>query len=130
MDEKTSMMAHADVFTTVYSTMCVECAIHDRPIISVVLDEPGGWNDPNKFSLPLSEIDKWPTHARFLASGAGRVATDSENLRQHLNTYLNNDKIDSLERMRFVKDEITFTDGNAGICTGDYLSSLAQGGKL
>ncbi|MDD3948848.1 MAG: hypothetical protein PHT43_05235 [Anaerolineaceae bacterium] len=130
MDEKTSMMAHADVFTTVYSTMCVECAIHNRPIISVVLDEPGGWNDPNKFSLALSEIDKWPTHTRFLASGAGKVATDSESLRRHLNTYLNNDKIDSLERMRFVKDEITFTDGNAGIRTGDYLFSLAQGGKL
>ncbi len=130
MDEKTSMMAHADVFTTVYSTMCVECAIHDRPIISVVLDEPGGWKDPNKFSLALSDIDHWPTHSRFLESGAGRLASDSESLRQHLNTYLNNDKIDSLERAMFVKNEITFTDGYAGIRTADYLSSLAFGGKL
>ncbi len=130
MDEKTSMMAHADVFTTVYSTMCVECAIHDRPIISVVLDEPGGWKDPNRFSLALSEIDRWPTHSRFLESGAGRLASDSESLRQHLNTYLNNDRIDSMERASFVKDEITFIDGNAGIRTAEYLSSLAQGGKL
>ena len=130
MDEKTSMMAHADVFTTVYSTMCVECAIHDRPIISVVLDKPGGWNDPHRFSLALSEIDQWPTHSRFLKSGAGRLASDSGSLRQHLNTYLKNDRIDTLERARFVKDEISFTDGNAAIRTAAYLSSLAQGGEL
>ena len=130
MEEKTSMMAYADVFTTVYSTMCVECAIHDRPILSVVLDVPGGWNDPNKFSLPLSEIDRWPTHSRFLKSGAGRLANDSESLRHYLNTYLQNDRIDTMERASFVKNEITFTDGSAGIRTAEYLYTLARGCKL
>lgn len=129
MDEKTSMMAHADVFTTVYSTMCVECAIHDRPIISVVLDEPGGWKQEGKFSLKLSEIDRWPTHQRFLESGAGRLADSPEALKFHLNTYLNDDRIDAAERAAFAKNEITFTDGSAGIRTADYLSSLAQGGE-
>ncbi len=77
MPEKASMMAHADVFLTVYSTMVVEAAVHDRPIVSVCLDTPGGWNWPRKYSLPLSEIGGWPTHARFRQSrsrqgGAGR----------------------------------------------------------
>ena len=31
MPEKASMMAWSDVFLTVYSTMVVETAIHDRP---------------------------------------------------------------------------------------------------
>ena len=48
------MMTYSDVFTTVYSTMCVETAIQDRPIVSVCLDIPGGWNKPGKFSLALS----------------------------------------------------------------------------
>ncbi len=76
MPEKASMMAHADVFLTVYSTMVVEAAVHDRPIVSVCLDTPGGWNWPRKYSLPLSEIGGWPTHARFRQAGAGRVALD------------------------------------------------------
>src|SRR3989304_2046646 len=40
MPEKTSMMTYADVFVTVYSTMVVEAAIHDRPIVSLCLDSP------------------------------------------------------------------------------------------
>ncbi|RPJ45661.1 MAG: hypothetical protein EHM21_09225, partial [Chloroflexi bacterium] len=35
MPEKASMMAYSDIFLTVYSTMVVETALHDRPIISV-----------------------------------------------------------------------------------------------
>jgi len=127
MDEKTSMMAHSDVFTTVYSTMCVECAIHDRPIVSVVLDTPGGWNNPDKFSLALSEIGGWPTHSRFIRSGAGKLAEDEETLKQHLDTYLDDYTLDRSARQKFVKDEITYLDGTAGNRTADYLLSLIEG---
>ena len=51
MDEKSSMMAHSDVLVTVYSTMVVETAVHDTPIVAAVIDVPGGWNKPRKFSL-------------------------------------------------------------------------------
>jgi hypothetical protein len=88
MPEKTSMMAYSDVFSTVYSTMCVECAIHDRPIAAVCIDAPGGWNKPGKFSLPLSKIGDWPTHQRFRKASAGRVATNKAELKEILNGYL------------------------------------------
>jgi len=52
MPEKASMMAWSDVFLTVYSTMVVEAAIHDRPIISVTIDTPGGWNMKGIYSFP------------------------------------------------------------------------------
>ncbi len=126
MDEKTSMMAHSDVFTTVYSTMCVECAIHDRPIISVVIDTPGGWNRSDKFSLPLTQIDRWPTHSRFINSGAGRLADNEETLRLHLDAYLNDPSLDHQAREKFIQDEITYTDGSAGIRTADYLLSIME----
>lgn len=88
MPEKTSMMAYSDVFSTVYSTMCVETAIHNRPIVSVCIDTPGGWNKPHKFSLKLSKIGDWPTHQRFRQAGAGRVAFDPARLKTILNQYL------------------------------------------
>ncbi|MHC1740431.1 MAG: hypothetical protein AB9897_04900 [Anaerolineaceae bacterium] len=124
MPEKTSMMAHSDVFTTVYSTMCVETAIQGRPIVSVCFNAPGGWNKKGKFSLALSKIGDWPTHQRFREAGAGRVALNIEELKSHLNAYLRSPELDSEARQNFVEDEVTFTDGSAGRRTGDWLLGL------
>jgi CDP-glycerol glycerophosphotransferase (TagB/SpsB family) len=124
MPEKSSMMAHADVFTTVYSTMVVEAAVHGAPIVSVCLDTPGGWNTYRKFSLPLSEIGNWPTHSRFREAQAGRVALNEPDLRQALNAYLQNPAADLDARRAFLQREITFTDGNAGKRTGEFLKGL------
>jgi hypothetical protein len=125
MDEKSSMMAYSDVFVTVYSTMVVETAIHDRPVVSACIDAPGGgWNIPGKFSLALSEIGNWPTHQRFREAGAGRVAFDETSLFETVNAYLQDDTLDGDKRRDFVRQEITFTDGSAGKRTGEYLLSL------
>jgi len=127
MPEKTSMMAWSDVFLTVYSTMVVEAAIHDRPIVSVTIDKPGGWNMKGVYSLPLTAIGEWPTHQRFRKAGAGRVAASQEQVRELVNFYLLNPSADREKRRQFVADECTFTDGSAGKRTGEYLLSLFKG---
>ena len=124
MPEKTSMMAHSDVFLTVYSTMVVEAAIHDRPIVSVCIDAPGGWNWPRKFSLPLSRIGNWPTHFRFRQAGAGRVAFNEQQACDAINAYLLNPAADCEERRAFIGSECTYTDASAGQRTGEFLFSL------
>ncbi len=124
MPEKSSMMAHSDVFTTVYSTMVVEASIHERPVVSVCIDSPVGW--PGKFTLPLSQIGGWPTHARFRASGAGREARDEMQLKDALNYYLQNPAADSEARRRFVERECTFTDGGAAQRTADFWLHLLE----
>lgn len=124
MPEKASMMAYSDVFLTVYSTMVVETAIHDRPIISVCIDEPGGWNTPGKFSLSLAEIGEWPTHQRFRWAGAGREAMDEAQLRDIVNETLRNPSADQEKRRTFIQEECTFTDGSAGVRTGAWILSL------
>jgi hypothetical protein len=124
MPEKTSMMAYSDVFLTVYSTMVVEAAVHERPIVSLCLDTPGGWNWPRKFSLPLSEIGEWPTHSRFRQAKAGKVVYDEAGLKEAVDLYLQNPDTDREERRVFVRQECTFTDGMAGKRTGDFLLRL------
>lgn len=124
MDEKASMMAHSDVFITVYSTMVVEAAVHDRPIVSACIDEPGGWNWPRKYSLPLTQIGDWPTHKRFRQSGAGKVAAEPRSLRDAINAYLRRPDEDAAARQNFVEREITYLDGSAGRRTAEYLLSL------
>jgi hypothetical protein len=124
MPEKSSMMAHSDVFVTVYSTMVVETAIHGRPIVSLCLDIPGGWRTPRKYSLALSEIGNWPTHERFRESGGGKVVYSREQLVEAVNMYLENPDVDEDHRKAFVQREVTYTDGSAGRRTGEFLAGL------
>ncbi|MEW6285220.1 MAG: hypothetical protein AB1509_03235 [Chloroflexota bacterium] len=121
MDEKASMLAYSDVFVTVYSTMVVEAAVHDTPIVAAVIDSPNGWNHPTKFSLSLKEIGDWPTHKRFRDAKAGRVAANEAELREAVNAYLKNPQLDSAERRKFIEDEITYTDASAGKRTAEFI---------
>ncbi len=123
MPEKSSMMAHSDVFLTVYSTMVVEASIHETPVVSVTINSPTGW--PGEYTLPLTKIGGWPTHSRFRKAGAGRVATHEEALCQAINGYLRNPALDLEAQRAFVRQECTYTDGSAGQRTGAYLAGLA-----
>jgi hypothetical protein len=125
MPEKTSMMGVADIFLTVYSTMCVEAAFQARPIISVCIDSDTGW--PGRYWLPMSQIGIWPTHSRFRASGAGLVATNEVELREAINGYFADPHADLQDQKEFAKRECTFVDGSAGRRTGEYLISLLNG---
>lgn len=129
MVEKSSMMGSADIFLTVYSTMVVETAIHNRPIVSVCIDVPGGWNKPEKFSLALAEIAEWPTHERFRDANAGKVAFSKAEAKAAIDAYLLNPHEDEAARQAFIEREVTFTDGSAGRHTGEYLASLILGTK-
>lgn len=126
MDEKSSMMAHSDVLVTVYSTMVVETAVHDTPIVAAVLDTPGGWNKPGKFSLSLRAIGNWPTHQRFREAKAGRVAQNEAELRDTLNAYLQNPALDCAARKAFIEREITYTDASAGKRTAGFILSVLE----
>lgn len=128
MDEKSSMMAYSDVVVTVYSTMLVETAVHDTPMIAAVIDTPGGWNKPKKFSLSLKEIGDWPTHKRFREAKAGKVARDENELRDAINAYLRNPQLDSAQRRKFIEDETTFTDGSSGKRTADFILRILNSG--
>ncbi len=124
MDEKSSMMAYSDVLVTVYSTMLVETAVHNTPMIAATIDVPGGWNKPGKFSLSLKEIGNWPTHKRFRQARAGRVAQNESELRDILNAYLKDPLLDSAERKAFIEREITFTDASAGRRTAEFIQRV------
>ena len=126
MDEKSSMMAHSDVLVTVYSTMVVETAVQDTPIVAAVIDVPGGWNRPKKFSLSLKQIGNWPTHKRFREAKAGRVASTEKELCEVINLYLQNPSLDAAERRKFIEDEITFTDGTSGQRTAEYILKILE----
>lgn len=122
--DRTSMMAHSDVFMTVYSTMVVEASFQECPIVSVCIDSVEGY--PGHYWIPFSEIAIWPTHSRFRASQAGRVATSEAELGEALNFYLQNPQADLPAIRRFRQQECTYLDGSAGRRTAEYYLSLLE----
>lgn len=127
MPEKASMMAHSDVFVTVYSTMAVEASVLEKPVIALTIDSPVGW--PGKYYLPLSQISGWPTHERFRMSNSGRVATTEQELLQHLEYYLANPQADLEARREFVREECTYMDGSAGKRTAENILGMIEKGR-
>ena len=125
MPEKTSMMAHSDIFLTVYSTMVVEASIHERPIIAITINSETGW--PGQYSLKLTEIGRWPTHGRFIASGAGVVVDNEADLQEAVNRYLTNPEVDLAAQRAFIRQECTYTDSSAGRKTAEFFLSLLSG---
>jgi hypothetical protein len=104
--------------------MVVETAVHDTPIVAAVIDVPGGWNKPKKYSLSLKKIGNWPTHKRFRAADAGRVASNERELCEAINLYLQNPELDAAERRKFIKAEITFTDESSGRRTAEFIRKV------
>ncbi len=127
MPEKTSMMAHSDIFLTVYSTMVVEASIHERPIIAVTINSETGW--PGQYSLKLTEIGKWPTHGRFRAANAGIVVDNAADLKEALNRYLENPEVDLDAQRAFIRQECSYTDSSAGCRTAEFFLSILDKAK-
>lgn len=124
-EEKASMLAHCDVMISIYSTMVLEAAIYDKPVVSACIDTPEGW--PENFWIPLSEIPDWPTAKRVNECGAARTAFTQEDMIAHLNAYLSDPALDSAGRRKFIEQELTYLKaGEATERTADYLLSILE----
>jgi len=105
-EEKASMLANSDIVISIYSTMVLEAALHDKPVVSACIDTPVGW--PNNFWIPLSEIPGWPTAARVVKCNASRTAYTPEELTGILNMYLKDPQLDAAGRRKFIEQELTY----------------------
>lgn len=121
--EKASMLAHCDVLVSIYSTMVLEAALHDKPTISACIDSPTGWED--NYWIPLRDVPSWPTAARVNELGAGLNAFNAKELVETLDKYLKDPGLHRENRRRFVEQELTYIHGESTMVTADYLLKLA-----
>ena len=122
--EKASMMAHCDVLVTLYSTMVVEVAIQDKPIINTCLPTEEGYGED--FWVPILEVPTFPTSTRVNATGAGRLVNTKDELQQALSAYLMDPTLDSDHRHQFLLQELTYLDGEATSHTANFLLGLVN----
>lgn len=116
----TDTLANADLFICYASSISVDAAIFDKPIINI------------DFEIKEKElISKSPTffyrtehYGRVARSGAIRYPKSKEDFIYWINKYLGNPAIDREARKRLVESQCWKTDGRAGKRIADYIYAV------
>ncbi len=101
---------HADLNINVASTMTLDFAIHNKPIVNIAFDVA---SQP-PFGKPL-----WDYYYRFehyrpvVELGAARFARSSEELADHVNSYIKDPGVDRANRQQLVQLEVDLPIGRS-----------------
>ena len=118
-----NLTQHADLNINVASTMTLDFAVRDKPVINIAFDV----GDPPPFGVPL-----WSHHYRFehyrpvIDFRAARFARSPEELAEHVNAYLKDPALDRDGRRRFVDLEVSEPIGQAANRILNVLEQIAN----
>jgi hypothetical protein len=119
-----NLTQHADVNLNLASTMTLDFAIHDRPVVNVAFDV----SDPPPDGRP----PLWEYYYRFehyrpvVEIGAARFARSADELAEHINSYLENPALDREARQRFVALEVGVPVGEASARIVETLKQISN----
>ena len=118
-----NLTQHADLNVNLASTMTLDFAIHDKPVVNVAFDTVL----PPPLGVPLWDLYYRFEHYRPVVElGAARVARSSDDLADQVNAYLADPSLDRENRRRFVELEIGAPIGQASARIVDVLSEIAR----
>ncbi|MGA2658570.1 MAG: hypothetical protein ABSH34_13790 [Verrucomicrobiota bacterium] len=115
---------HANVNVNLASTMTLDFAIHDRPVVNVAFDVS---NPPPCGRPPLWEFYYRFEHYRPVVElGAARFARSPRQLAEHINAYLDNPALDRERRRRFVELEVGVPIGESSSRVVEVLAAVSR----
>lgn len=114
---------YADLNVNLASTMTLDFAIHDKPIVNIAFDVAS----PPPFGKPLWEYYYRFEHYRpVVEMGAARFARTPDELADHVNAYLKDPNLDSNNRRRLVEFEVSLPLGRASQSIVEVLETIAH----
>jgi hypothetical protein len=94
---------HADLNVNFASTMTLDFAIRDKPVVNVAFD----MSEPPSHGVPQWDYVRQFEHYRpVIELGAARTARTEAELAEHANVYLQNPRLDRDGRRRLVELEV------------------------
>lgn len=103
-------MRHSDVVVNVASTIAIEAAIFDTPVVNIAFD---GEQDC-EFAKSARRYYQFTHYVNITRHNAVRVAWTPAELIGHLAAYLQNPALDAEGRRRVVLEQCEFLDGRSG----------------
>lgn len=119
----TNLTRHADINVNQASTITLDFAIHDKPIVNIAFDIA----DPPVFGTPLWDFFyQWEHYRPVVDLKAARFAQSPDELAEHINAYLDNPALDRDGRRRLVALEIGHPVGQSVSRTLRVLEQIAR----
>jgi len=103
-------MSHSDVVVNVASTLAIEAAIFDTPVVNVSFDG----ETPSAWVRSAKRYYRFTHYVNITRHGAVRVADNPTQLIEHVGRYLDDPTLDREGRGRVVIEQCQFLDGRAG----------------
>ena len=102
-------LRHSDVIINVASTISIEAAIFDTPIVNVAFDG----NEPLPFIQSAARYYRFTHYQNITNRQAVRVAETPAQLVEHVRSYLADPSLDRAGRREVVAEQCQFTDGRS-----------------
>jgi hypothetical protein len=117
---------HCDINVNLASTMTLDFAIHDKPVVNIAFDV----REPDPPRPPLWEhYYTWEHYAPVVKLGAARFARSPEELAAFVNAYLINPELDREGRRALVDLQIGVPAGRSTQAILEAVQSLSRGSK-
>jgi CDP-glycerol glycerophosphotransferase (TagB/SpsB family) len=119
----TNLTLHCDLNLNVSSTMTLDFALRDKPVVNIAFDV----TQPPPFGVPI-----WDFHFRFehyvpvVQLGAARFAKSREELVHHINAYLEDPSLDREARKKFADLEVGVPVGQASARVVETLKRISR----
>jgi len=118
-----SLLKYSDVMVTMFSTMQIEAAIFDLPVVNYAIREISEADYETTRLDPTSAM-KMPHVKRILDTGGVKTATTFNELFIEINKYFQNPSLDLKGRKIIAENFVGKFKGDASRQTADYISSL------
>ena len=114
---------HADLNVNVASTMTLDFAIHDTPVVNIAYNIA----NPPPFGIPLwNAFYEFEHYRPVVELGAARFARSSAELAEHVNSYLADPALDAEARRRLVAMQVASPLSDSTSRTISALESILQ----
>lgn len=118
-----NLTAHADVNVNVASTMTLDFALRDKPVVNIGFDADHGGR-----TRPWLVYYSFDHYRPVVELGAARVARSPEELAEHVNAYLRDPSLDREGRRKLVELEVGAPVGEASKKVVEALERIATVG--
>jgi CDP-Glycerol:Poly(glycerophosphate) glycerophosphotransferase len=102
-------MCHSDVVVNVASTLAIEAAIFDTPVVNISFDG----EKPSDWVRSARRYYRFTHYTNITRHGAVRVAENPEQLIEAIGRYLDDPSLDREGRRRVVEEQCQFVDGRS-----------------
>ena len=110
---------HTDIIIHVSSSIGLDSLVFDKPQIMIEFD---GW-ETRPYLESVRRYHDEDHMAKYIKTGAARLAHNFAELVDLINQYLKNPRLDSEKRQMALKEQYYFVDGQSGKRIGDFVTS-------